>query len=321
MATTTTERDQTTRVTSAERPAAEERRIEDRRDRVVLAREAGWRRISWASVVAGVFVAYGAFAVLLGIVSAVLDAIGVDTTGLSDADWRGVGVGSAAALCVVLLVTYFYGGYVAGRMARRSGFLQGLCVFLVGFAVLAAAAGIVIALDGTAAIRDRLHDLGAPTSGDKWVDIGSAAGISGLLVMFFGAVLGGVRGERWHQRLLERAADPTYGPSTDAAAPVATGETRDEEPLDGADDEPRVVWSQAPPTPVVTAPERRERREEDAPPVYEAKGSKVEPTEPEAEKPEAEKPDADQPAADQPAAEQPDAEKPAGAQADADRRS
>jgi len=141
MATTTTERDQTTRVTSAERPAAEERRIEDRRDRVVLAREAGWRRISWASVVAGVFVAYGAFAVLLGIVSAVLDAIGVDTTGLSDADWRGVGVGSAAALCVVLLVTYFYGGYVAGRMARRSGFLQGLCVFLVGFAVLAAAAG------------------------------------------------------------------------------------------------------------------------------------------------------------------------------------
>jgi hypothetical protein len=36
--------------------------------------------------------------------------------------------------------------------------------------------------------------------------------------MIFGALLGGVRGERWHQRLLVRAANPDIGPDADLRA-------------------------------------------------------------------------------------------------------
>jgi hypothetical protein len=204
-------------------------------------------------VSAGVFVAYGAFALLLGVVSAVLDAIGVDTDGLSNADWRGIGIGSAAALFVVLLVTYFYGGYVAGRMARRSGVLNGLLVAVVGVGLLAIGAGIVIGLDAGDAIRDRLQDLGAPTSEDQWLDIGSAAGIAGLLAMLVGSALGGLRGERWHDRLVERAADPAYGPRADATG-TRDVETVAAEQSDADEPEP-VVWSQAP-TPAPAPPER-----------------------------------------------------------------
>jgi hypothetical protein len=221
--TTTTDERATDTDTTVEQPVAAPPtdHVEDRRDRVALARDAGWRRISFASVLAGVFVAYGAFAILIGIVSAVLDAVGVDTKSLSDADWRNIGAGSAAALFLVLLLTYFYGGYVAGRMARRSGFMHGVLVFVFGVLLLVLAAGLVYVLDGTDAIRDQLRDLGAPTSSDKWIDIGSAAGIAGALAMLIGAAFGGMRGERWHQRLIERAADPTYGPEAVARAQAA----------------------------------------------------------------------------------------------------
>ena len=36
--------------------------------------------------------------------------------------------------------------------------------------------------------------------------------------MILGGVLGGVRGERWHQRLLVRAANPDIGPDADLRA-------------------------------------------------------------------------------------------------------
>jgi len=36
--------------------------------------------------------------------------------------------------------------------------------------------------------------------------------------MILGAVLGGVRGERWHQRLVVRAASPDIGPEADLRA-------------------------------------------------------------------------------------------------------
>src|SRR5206468_11418307 len=43
---------------------------------------------------------------------------------------QAVGIGGAIALLVVLLVSYYCGGYVAGRMARFSGLKQGLAVWL-----------------------------------------------------------------------------------------------------------------------------------------------------------------------------------------------
>jgi hypothetical protein len=54
-------------------------RDESPRDRKRLARQAGLGRLSFISALAGVLVAYGAFAVLAALVGAVTVALGLDT--------------------------------------------------------------------------------------------------------------------------------------------------------------------------------------------------------------------------------------------------
>jgi hypothetical protein len=98
---------------------------ESPRDRKRLARQAGLGRLSFNSVLAGVLVAYGAFAVLAALVGAVAVAIGVDAE-LASNDWTTFGRGSAVTATVVAFVAYLFGGYVAGRMARRAGLVNGL---------------------------------------------------------------------------------------------------------------------------------------------------------------------------------------------------
>jgi hypothetical protein len=103
-------------------------RHESPRDRKRLARQAGLGRLSFISALAGVLVAYGAFALLAALVGAVAVAIGLDTE-LASNDWTTFGMGSAVTVTVVAFVAYLFGGYVAGRMARRAGLVNGLAVF------------------------------------------------------------------------------------------------------------------------------------------------------------------------------------------------
>jgi hypothetical protein len=110
--------------------SASDPRYESPRDRAALAREASLGRLSLPSVLAGVLVAYGAFAVLAALVGAAAAAIGLNTN-LAGNDWSTLGMGSAIAVAIVLLVAYLFGGYVAGRMARRAGLLNGLAVFVL----------------------------------------------------------------------------------------------------------------------------------------------------------------------------------------------
>jgi len=81
--------------------SASDPRYESPRDRAALAREAGLGRLSLPSVLAGVLVAYGAFAVLAALVGAVAAAIGL-TTDLAGNDWATLGVGSAIAVAILL---------------------------------------------------------------------------------------------------------------------------------------------------------------------------------------------------------------------------
>ena len=186
--------------------------VENRRDRLDFVRNAGWRKVSGFSVVAGLLAAYGAFALVLAITASVLHALGIDSSELNDNEWRELGVGAGAVVVAVLFGAYLLGGYVAGRMARRAGGLHGFLVFAAGIVVLAAVAGIAHAQDGTQALVDRLDALGAPTSGDVWAEVGSVVGVAGVVAALVGGMLGGVAGERWHQRLAARVLDPSVGP-------------------------------------------------------------------------------------------------------------
>lgn len=197
--------------------AARAHAVETRGDRAVLAQHAGLGRISLASVLAGTLVAYGAFAVLLAVTAAVADSVGLDTD-LSTNEWRRLGTAGGAVVAGVLLLCYLFGGYVAGRMARRAGATNGLMVFVLGLVMAAGAAGLVnVFTDGDEIIRN-LRNVGVPTSGDEWGDLGTVAGIGSLLAMLVGSVLGGTLGERWHAKLLVLAADPSVGPEAEARA-------------------------------------------------------------------------------------------------------
>jgi hypothetical protein len=208
--------------------------IETGRDRAALTRQAGIGKLSLISVLAGVLVAYGAFAVLAALAGAAAAALGLNTD-LSANNWAELGVGSAIVAAVVLLLAYLFGGYVAGRMARRAGLLHGIAVFILALVIVALVAAIAATQTDTSPIRDNLRSLGIPTTGAEWGDVGTLAGIGSLAAMLVGAVLGGLLGERWHTKLTRRAASPLYGPerelpTTDergATAPAREAEDHD----------------------------------------------------------------------------------------------
>jgi hypothetical protein len=192
--------------------------VEGKRDRLELAREAGWGGVSWRSVLAGVLVAYGVIGACIGIAAAVLHPMGFTLDNLSDDDWQRVGLIAGLAAAAVFLGAFTFGGYTAGRMARRAGLRNGVLVVVLGVVLLVVIAAVAQLEGAISAIADRLESLGAPTDGTTWYGLGVSSGAVALGGMILGGVLGGVRGERWHQRLLVRAANSDIGPEADLRA-------------------------------------------------------------------------------------------------------
>lgn len=164
--------------------------------------------VSLVSALAGVLVAYATVLVLLAVTAGIGGALGFETSGISDSEWRDLGVGAAVALGIVLLASSFFGGYVAGRMSRRAGLAHGLLVFVLAVAVVAAIAAVASATADGDAVSRELRDLGIPTAADDWRDIGLFGGVGMVAAMLVGSLLGGMRGERWHGVLVTRALDP-----------------------------------------------------------------------------------------------------------------
>jgi hypothetical protein len=189
-------------------------RHESPRDRKRLARQAGLGRLSFISALAGVLVAYGAFALLAALVGAAAVALGLDSE-LASNDWTTFGMGSAVTVTVVAFVAYLFGGYVAGRMARRAGLVNGLAVFALAVLLVVVVGAIVASQADTETVQANLRSLGLPITGSEWARIGTAAGIGTLVGMLVGAGIGGVVGERWHSELVRWAAVGRGGPDQD----------------------------------------------------------------------------------------------------------
>lgn len=172
--------------------------------RQLVVDEAGWRTISFVSVLAGTLVALGAVALLAAAAGAGGSALGVDTDGVSTDEWRQAGLVAGAVSAVVLFGSFFFGGYTAGRMGRRAGAAHGLLVFLMTIVMLGGVAllGWAVADDVSAdSLRGDLRDEGVPTDENTWGDIGIGVGIAAGVAMLLGSVLGGIKGDRWHGRL------------------------------------------------------------------------------------------------------------------------
>ena len=203
-----------------------------------MVQDAGYGPVSPMSVLAGTLVAYGCFAVLFAIAGGIASATGV-TDNLSTGDWQTVGMGSGIAVACVLFLSYLFGGYSAGRMARRAGMTHGLLVFVTGIAIAAVTGAVARAATDPNTILNSLRDLGVPTSGSEWRDIGVVTAIGSLVAMLLGSLVGGTVGERWHSKLLRRALDPEVGAEADARKRADAGNRDAEERRVGAADRVR----------------------------------------------------------------------------------
>ena len=117
------------------------------------------------------------------------------------ADPSTAGLVSLVALLVVVLVAYFCGGYVAGRMARFDGLKQGVAVWLWAV-VIAAVVAVVGLLAGDSSTL--LSQVTLPTvdvSGSDLTTGGVLTVVAVAVVTLVGAVLGGLAGMRFHRRV------------------------------------------------------------------------------------------------------------------------
>jgi hypothetical protein len=150
--------------------------------------------------------AMGIAVLLTALVAATGAAIGQSTSGdLGNAvnnNASTIGLWGAVALAVIMFIAYYCGGYVAGRMARFNGALQGLTVWLwavviaIIVAILTAVAGSQYDILGNVNGFPRI-----PMSANDLTTAGIISAIVIALVSLGGAVLGGIAGMRYHRHV------------------------------------------------------------------------------------------------------------------------
>jgi hypothetical protein len=151
----------------------------------------------------GWLVAVGIAALLTAALSAAGAAIGLTSLSGSEASSSAatVSIVGGALFVLVLVVAYFAGGYVAGRMSRFDGARQGFGAWIVGLLVT-----IVLAALGAIA-GSKYNVLGQLNLPRIPIDEGSLAtgGAVALAAILVGtlaaALLGGKTGERYHRKV------------------------------------------------------------------------------------------------------------------------
>lgn len=189
------------------RPAGPTTTTRSERREVLDHQKAHFGGIKWGSAFFGWLTAVGTAVLLSGIAAAVGLGLGLSIPGGPEraVDELAQGPGAtgtaglvgAVAVAVVLLVAYYCGGYVAGRMARFNGAKQGIAVW-VWAVVVAAAAAVVVATGG---VRLDLAPIGLPVDPTALGTGGIIAAAAALVVALVGAVLGGLAGMRFHRRI------------------------------------------------------------------------------------------------------------------------
>jgi MFS family permease len=159
--------------------------------------------LSWGSAFFGWLVAVGVSALLIALLSAAGAAIGLTETSPDEAAGSAetVGIVGGIVLLAILMLAYYAGGYVAGRMARFNGPRQGVATWLLGLTVTVALAVAGVLLGAEYNVLSSLNlpripvDEGSLTTGGL---IALAAVLVGTLLA---AVAGGKAGTHYHRKV------------------------------------------------------------------------------------------------------------------------
>jgi hypothetical protein len=152
----------------------------------------------------GWLVATGLAVLLIGIVGAVAAAIGdaQDVT-QSDAerDAGTIGVTAAIVLAAVMVIGYYAGGYVAGRMSRFDGGRQGVLVWVTGLVTTAVAVVLGWVFGDRYNVLDRVDLPHIPISDQNLTWGGVFTGLVVLVGTLVAAAAGGKVGRHYHSRV------------------------------------------------------------------------------------------------------------------------
>lgn len=177
------------------------------RETVIAREKAQFGGIKIGSAFFGWLTATGMAVLLTALVAAAGTAVGLAINTdvnevVTQTPAQAVGIVGIVALLVILFVSYYSGGYVAGRMARFNGARQGLMVWL--WAVMAAA---LVALLGMVAGQqfNILASLNSfpriPVNEGQMGTMGIILAVVVAAVTLAGAVLGGMAGMHFHRKV------------------------------------------------------------------------------------------------------------------------
>lgn len=151
----------------------------------------------------GWLVAVGVAALLTALLSAAGTAIGLTEVSETDTEVspEALSLAGAVLILLVLAISYFAGGYVAGRMSRFDGGRQGFGVWALAVvaAVLFAIAGAIFGSE-----YNLFGELDLPRIPIDEGTLATGAAITLVLVLALtaaAAILGGKVGERYHRRV------------------------------------------------------------------------------------------------------------------------
>jgi len=158
----------------------------------------------------GWLVAVGIAVLLTALLSAAGAAIGLTelSEGEAESNAETISIVGGILLIVVLAISYYAGGYVAGRMSRFDGGRQGLGTWLMGLVV-------TVALAVLGAIAGSEYNLFSQLNLPRIpIDEGSLAGgaavalVLVLIATALAAISGGKVGERYHRKVDRVGCEP-----------------------------------------------------------------------------------------------------------------
>jgi hypothetical protein len=157
--------------------------------------------VNWGASFFGWLVAVGVAALLTSLLVAAGAAIGLTESDVTTSDAEELSLAGGIALLVVVMLAYYAGGYVAGRMSRFDGGRQGMATWAIGLIVTVALAVAAVVLGDEYNVLEQLN-LPALPVGDETLASGGLIALAAIAVgSLLAAITGGKLGERYHKKV------------------------------------------------------------------------------------------------------------------------
>lgn len=177
---------------------------EDRAAEIQQAREEKWGGMHLGAGFFGWLVAVGMAVLLSSIIGAIAAAVGDAndvTQSQLDREAGKISVAAAIVLLAVLLISFYAGGYVAGRMSRFDGARQGWAVWLISLVTVVIAAIIGIAYGSEYDVMNRVDIPNVPIPTEDLTLGGAVTIAAAIFATLLAALAGGKAGTHYHSKV------------------------------------------------------------------------------------------------------------------------